>query len=280
MIEFLSVVKSVVGLFYSIPPVIWSGVIGSMLALSGVYLTSKHSYKNLKMQLEHDSIEKSTERSLKLRQDSYMLVAKELVSAEQHLANIPMLDILKENPAKGTNAFFAAAAQCQLVASPRTAKLLMIFANKFSMLSIRAISSVHHIFNAEVAAELAKDSIDRNKIEFDRTLLKMTELNQEIGSEKANYDVLKSYLDFYKEEMSKGWDQRGVALNEKQEHTLNYSRSLVDDLIALTSEQIEVLVSMRADLGFDSDIEEYRKTLFEQHQSILKEMEHALAKTN
>lgn len=258
-----------------VPAVIWSGVIASFITLGGVYLTSKNSSANLRIQLTHDSNEKSRERSFKLRQDIYMLVASELTSAQRHLSNIPRMNLLEENLSDGTAKFFSAAAQCQLVSSPETALLMLRFMHGFGKLQMRALSSTNEMIEASIAENVASEYVEKGKLEVNKLTSKIAELHQESEGNTSKSKILDYQLEFHTKELGKSWDKQIEALNNKAIHSRIYSKNLLDDLVALSSDQIDVLVSMRSDLGFDSDIEEYRKLLREQHAMILSEFENA-----
>ena len=277
-IEFFGFVEWVVAIFKSVPNVVWSGLIASVVALGGVFLAGKNSARQLNMQLIHDSSEKSIERSFKLRQDVYMLVAAEMISAQNSLANLPIKDLINENPANGASEFFGVAAQCQLVASPKTAKLMMDFGYHFGQMHMRAISSIGGVVAAQIEATSAKKTLDQDQIEVDRLLLKMATSNQTINDKDTNHEVLNNYVNFFMARIEKAQKEQMEALDRKKNCTMIYARDLVRNISDIASIQVEVLVSMRSDLGFESDIEEYRKKFIEQHQKVLQDMESAFEK--
>ena len=111
-------------LLQSIPAVIWSGVIASLLTLSGVFMSNLSNTNRLKLQLQHDEREKAKERTATLRREVYLRTVEELVRANAHLSGLPQLDITKTNLAEGLQGFASAAARLQLVAEPQTALLV------------------------------------------------------------------------------------------------------------------------------------------------------------
>src|SRR4051794_30236818 len=93
--------STIVSLFQSVPDVIWSALIASLLTLSGVLVSNWSNTNRLKLQLQHDAHEKSKERVSTLRRDVYLRVAEELVRANAHLGSLPQLDLVKTNFAAG-----------------------------------------------------------------------------------------------------------------------------------------------------------------------------------
>jgi len=108
----------------SIPDVIWSGLIASMLTLGGVLISNGSNTNRLKLQLQHDANEKTKERTATLRREVYLRAAEELVKANAHLATLPQLDLSKTNLGDGLQGFFSATARLQLIAEPKTALLV------------------------------------------------------------------------------------------------------------------------------------------------------------
>jgi hypothetical protein len=115
--------NELLGVLRSVPDVIWSGLIASVLALGGVLIIDGRNTKRLKLQLEHDANEKAKERTATLRREVYLPAMEELVNANAHLASLPQLDLSKVNAADGLREFFGASAKLQLVAEPKTAVL-------------------------------------------------------------------------------------------------------------------------------------------------------------
>lgn len=103
----------------SIPDVIWSGLIASVLTLSGVLISNSSNTSRLKLQLQHDAGQKTTERIAALRRDVYLQAAEELTKANTYLGSLSQIDLAKTNASEGMQGFFGAAAKLQLVAEPK-----------------------------------------------------------------------------------------------------------------------------------------------------------------
>src|SRR5262245_49382082 len=120
----LPCVSTVVTFLSSIPDVVWSGVIASILTLSGVLVSNWSNTKRLLVQLKHDADENQKERVAGLRREVYLTAAEELTKASTYLGSLPQADLAKVNAAEGLQGFFVAATKLQLVAEPTTALLV------------------------------------------------------------------------------------------------------------------------------------------------------------
>ena len=69
----------------TIPDVIWSGLIASVLTLGGVLISNRSNSSRLKLQLRHDAEQKTTERTASLRRDVYLEAAEQLTKANAYL---------------------------------------------------------------------------------------------------------------------------------------------------------------------------------------------------
>lgn len=132
---------ALINFIQSIPDVVWSAVIASILTLSGVLISNWSNTNRLKLQLRHDAAQKTTERTAALRRDVYLQAAEELTRANSYLASLPQADLTKTNAAEGLQGFFAAAAKLQLVAEPKTALLVDQIVAEYGELLLRVFAA-------------------------------------------------------------------------------------------------------------------------------------------
>lgn len=74
----------IVNYFKGVPDVIWSGVIGALVALAGVMLSNKGNSKRLNSQLQHDATEKTKERINTLRREVYLQAVECIEATSVH----------------------------------------------------------------------------------------------------------------------------------------------------------------------------------------------------
>src|SRR5262245_53109824 len=96
---------SVLDLLKFIPDVVWSGIIASLLTLSGVLISNKSNTARLRMQLNHDAEQKERDRKATIRREVYIRAAEELVKANTHLVPSRKLISLKPISFRASKAF-------------------------------------------------------------------------------------------------------------------------------------------------------------------------------
>lgn len=102
----------------SIPDVVWSGIIASLLTFIGVMLSNGSNTKRLRIQLDHDAKEKAKERTSVLRRDVYLKTIEELNRVNMKLVELAQADFVNSNPTNDLQDFYAAASKLQLIAEP------------------------------------------------------------------------------------------------------------------------------------------------------------------
>ena len=245
-----------VELFASIPAVVWSGVVASVLTLSGVLLSNASNTKRLVLQLQHDSTERGRERTGSLRKDVYIKFAAELVSANAHLANLPQVDLDKTNLADGLRGFLAASAQLQLVADPKTTLLASQLSARYNELFFDLLKHLVPVSSARNDIRIADDQYVRANQEVNRVLAEMTRLNESGRPDQLAFEALarngelqRTNAQAYAEARSEGWKQFNAALQR-------FQRFLLSQLREIGAQNIAVMVEIRRDLGLTGDLSE------------------------
>ena len=196
---------------HSIPDVIWSGIIASLLTLGGVLVFNRSNTNRLLLQLKHDAAEKAKERTAALRRDVYLRTVEELVKANAHLANLPQLDISKMNLGEGLQGFFSAAARLQLVAEPTTALLMNKLAAQYGELAFELMTHLLPVSKAKSDIQIADDMYAKAQIEVNRILSKMSRLNETGKPDSLAFHALQRSFDFQQSQTSKYASERGEA---------------------------------------------------------------------
>ena len=83
--------------FNGVPAIVWSGLLGASLALGGVLISNSGNNRRLKVQLQHDAIEKNKDRVTNMRREVYLKAVEDMTVASQHLGNLPQRDVLESN---------------------------------------------------------------------------------------------------------------------------------------------------------------------------------------
>jgi hypothetical protein len=89
------------GISYKLEAIIWSGLIGALVALMGTLLANWNSRCQLRMQHMHDAKQAELERAMSLRREVYMEAANWLTYMRQSFARYPDVSIKHPSPQTG-----------------------------------------------------------------------------------------------------------------------------------------------------------------------------------
>ena len=260
----------------SIPDVIWSGLIASVLTLSGVLISNWSNTSRLRLQLRHDSDQTATERTAALRRDVYLLATEELTKANSYLGSLPQIDLAKTNAAEGMQGFFAAAAKLQLVAEPKTALLMNQLVADYAELLLKILASLLPLQGLRADIAICNDLYEQAQVEVKRILAEMTKFNESAQTDGAIFKALQRAFDFqqsqsqlYASERSEHWDNFNK-LNVK------FCRSLIPEMQRLGEIQIPVLVEIRRDLGLTGELDAFRAQMQANAERMKNQLENLL----
>lgn len=240
----------------SIPDVIWSGVIASILTLSGVLISNQSNTNRLKLQLQHDANEKAKERTATLRREVYLRTVEELVKANAHLVSLPQLDLTKTNLADGLQGFYSAAARLQLVAEPKTALVVGQLSSEYEELVFKLMSHLIPAVKSRKDIQIADDLYTKAQTEVSRVLSEMTKVNESGKPDPQILQALDLSFKFQDSQTKKYANDRSVAWASFNHHSLSFHRYLLEQLKDIGSKQISVMIEIRCDLGLTGDLAE------------------------
>lgn len=256
-----------------IPDVIWSGVIASLLTLSGVLISNRSNTNRLRIQLDHDSNEKKRERNAVLRKEVYLETVEELTKAHAHLGNLAQLDPEKENLGDGMQGFFSSAAKLQLVAESSTALLVNELVGKYGSFLMRAIARAIPLHQARAQIKIEDHLYDQAQSQVIRVLGEMTKFNESAQSDEGVFNALyRSYEGFQKQAETHA-NLRHQAWEDFNHRVAPFSIWLISELMKIGHEQIVVIVEVRRDLGLTTDLDVFRAQMEEQWQKMSSELE-------
>jgi hypothetical protein len=252
----------------SVPDVVWSAVIASLLTLAGVMVSNRDSTKRLLLQLKHDASEKAKERIAMLRRDVYLHTVEELVKANAHLAGLLQKDLTKENLGDELQGFFAAAAKLQLVAEPETALLVSRLQAEYAELTFELMAHLLPASYAKIDIKIADDLFGKAQAEVARVLTAMVKQNESGEPDPKIFRTLQSTVDFQQAQSTKYAEARSEAWERFNECGIAFQRFLLTRIRDLGPKQIPVLIAIRRDLGLTGDLSEFEAEAKLQSQRI------------
>lgn len=260
----------------SIPDVIWSGVIASVLTLSGVFLSNWSNTNRLKAQLKHDSDEKAKERKANLRREVYLLAAEELVKANNHLAKLPQLDISKSNPSDGLQGFFTSAAKLQLVSEPKTSLLVGELVTTYGELMLKILSKIHPIQELRIGIAIRDDHYGRAQAEVSRILAAMTQFNESAQTDAAAFAALQQSFEFHQGQAAQMASEREDLWKQHNSLHITFVKELMVEMKLIGERQVPVMVEIRRELDLTGDSAEFLQQMRNQWKRISTQLDAVL----
>jgi hypothetical protein len=237
----------------SIPDVIWSGVIASVLTLGGVWMANRSNTTRLRIQLSHESVEKSKQRRADLRKEVYLVAAEESVKANAFLASLPSADFSGLNAVAPLQGFFAAAAKLQMVADTNTALITSRLVGAYGQHLLEFMDLIRPIQRERFAAQLAKQYFDQTQIEIKRILAAMTALNESGKSEPDVFGALGRSLESQREMSTKFAAEQQAHLEQANAFHLGFVRHFLPAMKEIGTKTMTLMIEIRREFDIESD---------------------------
>ena len=240
-------------LILSIPAVIWSGVIASVLTLGGVLLANRSSTTRLRIQLQHESDEKAKQRRAELRKDVYLVAAEELVKANAFLASLPTADFTKLDAASSLQGFFAVAAKLQMVSDTKTAVLASQLVGTYGQLLLKVMQLVRPIQTARSDAQIAKQHYDEAQSEVKRALTAMTAQNESGKAVPEIFAALERSFEFRQKQSVKYGSEQQAALDKAKSLHLDFVSQFIPMVKDIGMKTTTLMIEIRHEFDIESD---------------------------
>ncbi len=248
----------IVSAIQSIPEVIWTAVLGSVLTLAGVVLNNRHHREEQKAQREHDSAECDRQRKFDTRAEVYLRAAAEMSHAQQHLGNLVNLDLAKTNAGEALSELLASTNQAVLIATDETAAAINHFLSAYMTAFFKLLPKLLPIQNARSDRDIENSTYEIHNSEVQRIVATMTHLNETNAHDQANWDALERNFTFNQERAREAAENRSEAWERINRFTLEYMDAIVEEVQEITWATLPALVAIRKDLEISSNIDAYR----------------------
>lgn len=265
-------------LLSKIPDVVWSGLLASVITLTGVMLSNWSNTKRLIQQLSHDSGEKEKDRKSALRRDVYLKAVEEMAKVGGYLGKIPQLDPAKTNIADGLTDFLAVSAKLQLIAHPETSSLAGELTTRYGEIFMSLLGKAMPVQDLNTEIKISSDLYDRNQAEVTRVLAEMTQLNESGQPNFARFTTLQRSFESsqalanqFAEKRQEAFQQQGIAMRE-------YRVALMEEMRTVGSLQVQLAAAIRNELNLTTDIAEYEARLQANWERMDKKIKELVAK--
>lgn len=263
-------------LLEAVPPVIWSGLLASVVALLGVMVGHWGTSKRFREQLAHDSRQKALDRLSTLRKDLYSRAGDTFVRTSQHLASLNSKASANANLADGLTDFLALSAQISLVATDRTRTLIGTLSIEMSEGLLKLLPEAAPCHREHYLIELADEAVDAAQAEIDSALQGMRQLNDSGVMDIAKFEALQRRFNEASTRMDEQHALRMAAYKRLHAANQHFNRQVQRVIGGFSEIQMEVQIALREEMGLETDREAFR----EQSRMARRRMRRATAVAN
>lgn len=254
--------------FGTVPAVFWSAIFGSVLTLGGVVLLDRGNSKRQKQQLESAAEEAKRARAAAVRKDVYLKTALELTKGMERLGKLSYSDPTTSDFSSGFNDFYEAASQFQLVAELSTSLLMVKLVGEVNGIHLKAMARTPAIYSEKLSADNCGAERTKAGEKMDEIFDEQKELAKNGKSTSDQFQTLTRNLEFWKKVRDEQYEKQMLHLDQKSKLTFTAGEELIADLKLVGNFQMDLLVQMRRELGFESDVTLYRKTMKEAREKL------------
>ena len=260
----------------AIPAPMW-GILGTgfgaTLTLAAALIVNSGNNKRLKIQLKHDEKEKNTDRMNTLRREVYMDAIAEMIRVGGYLGDLPNGDISSKNVSADLQSFYVAAAKLSLVSSDETQKAVDTLGIEYSKLIFVLMQRLMPVHHASIEKDLHAKYYEEFMTDVRRVLGEITRFNEAGRTEQNIFSALEQSYNFLMAQAKTQEDMRSEAQARFNELHMEFSRLLMHDMGQISILQVEVLISIRKDLGIATDEQNLRGRALNHFSEISKSVD-------
>lgn len=241
----------------SVPDVIWSGVIASVLTLSGILIANGSNTKRLRLQLKHDVEQKDKERLAALRKEVYLQAPKEAVKAMAYLGKLPSRDLAAIGDDEGIAGYAAVSAQIALISELPTVEAVSRLGNTFATALIDAMHGLDGVQDARTDNRIRQQRLDVVTAEIQRIQGEQQQMSESGNPNPARTRSLDYWLQTRMQEADSLRDELDQLRAKEQRLLFEYHKAAFERMPTMTEENIKVMRAVRKEIGLSHDLDDY-----------------------
>lgn len=250
-----------VALLRLIPDVVWSGIVASVLTLSGVIISNNSNTKRLNVQLKHDAVEKMKERIAGIRREVYLRGTDEAHKVMRHLINLPNIEVAEVNSSEELHGFQSSLSKAKLVAEPDTVAVITLVDEECTRVFSKLLVEVQGVQDARAYIAACDENIAFQKNRAEKIA---AEINIQGNNSDVVMENLAALVEGYETCMAKVAER--VQRKEVMQQELNclvedYNMTIFGKLTPFGTLLIELEIAMRGELGLVVDAVAYRSKM-------------------
>jgi hypothetical protein len=242
----------------SVPQAVWTGVIGSVITLLGVFVANVLNIWSQRRQQAFDAEQNKLERSMTLRQELYVPMIDILSKAMFYFIALPELkfdgkELVEEDGDTALSQLDMAVAKLTLISEASTAVLANKLHDLFSEVHSELLDSSGPLRNAQMAAH----AINLSKVELEEHFERVTkalESRHESGAKKDEgwNNLIKQQEKFLTEIESREKAYSEMLKTEGLER-IKYLQKFAERKTEIEIMTLELIVAMRSELTSSND---------------------------
>lgn len=245
----------------SIPAPAWAAagaVFGAVVAFIASIILNYGNNKRLEIQLKHDANEKNIDRMNTLRREVYFSVVEETTKASSYLSSLPTRNPATTNIAEDLQGLFVAGAKLSLVGSPKTKQAMDLLGVEYTKLMFDILHRLGPLQDASNIIDLNIKMHEQMMIDANKAQGQLRQFKETGHTEKETYAAIQSSFDFFNIQAQKFNEDRAKAQLEFNRLHAVFNKELFRDMKPIASLQVEVIISIRTDLGVETDENDMR----------------------
>ncbi|SES75333.1 hypothetical protein [Variovorax sp. OV084] len=270
------------GFFRGIPGVVWSGVIGAIVAagisLLGVYLANASSLARLRVQHAHDKEEADTQRRAEavqnqedrkaaIRREAYTGAIEAVHEVLALVGHLPELRLHHDNEDEALQKFLQANSKVWLVAEAPAAHLSRDLTNRVAQLYLSALQMAHPFREKKEAWWQLGDKLEAARSEVKRIESAIAQAQERGAKQEDTQPMIESW------KATNDWIKSLVASREQILTDLVPLRvasfpKMIELMRPVQETIVDLVSALRGELGLASDHAEFRQQLKEQEQFV------------
>jgi hypothetical protein len=257
-----------------IPSVVWSGICASGIAVLGVGYTDRKNTKRLQQQLVFNQQESERARVATMRKEVYLPLTEAIAKMKTAICQMPL-------PLEQTQSVLAgfdeSMARVSVVASSTTSLLAQRMSIEFVSAFTSATLLASSIDQAKSNAARNEKSQQKFQADYDRIQLEISRFLESATRDDLKFSALQRSQEYARERVEYYATKNIEALERASREHTKYLRALIPLLGTLNSCSTEFLVSVRQELGYDSDVAAFKAMGEESRIRVAAEIERLAA---
>ncbi len=246
----------IIDLMKQIPNVVWSGIMASLITLSGIFLSNRNTRKQQLEALKHDATQRDREREMSLRRDVYLAAAEAIVNGQHILARFPNLNISDEDFSTEFQQNNASIAKVQVVGTNPTVQAVFAYSNEFSRtfleLSLKRLKLIERKYEIESISRM----IDKLLTEGEGYLELMKQHRLEGNTDNQKWKILFENLELIQKQRENFFGKKQDLETIQRKEQICFTKNCTEKLFSISQFIPPAVLSVRdeLDLPLDKDV--------------------------